>query len=86
MHGIYSLALRMPGHGTVPSGLVAATWQDWLAAVRMGVRHVRGRIPEGAPLILVGYSNGGALALKYTLEAIEGTAARCHRSSCCCRR
>ena len=27
---------------------------------------------RGAPLILVGYSNGGALALKYTLDAIEG--------------
>ena len=70
--GIYSLALRMPGHGTVPSGLVDATWQDWLAAVRVGVRHVRSRTPNGAPLILVGYSNGGALALKYTFEAIEG--------------
>ena len=70
--GIYSLALRMPGHGTVPSGLVHATWEDWLAAVRMGVRHVRGRIPAGAPLVLVGYSNGGALVLKYTLEAMEG--------------
>jgi alpha-beta hydrolase superfamily lysophospholipase len=71
-HGIYSLALRMPGHGTIPSGLVSANWQDWLAAVRMGVRHVRGRIPAGAPLILVGYSNGGALALKYTFDALEG--------------
>jgi alpha-beta hydrolase superfamily lysophospholipase len=69
--GVYSLALRMPGHGTVPSGLVGSTWRDWLAAVRVGVRHVRGRIPAGAPLILVGYSNGGALALKYTLDAIE---------------
>ena len=46
-------------------------WEDWLAAVRMGVRHVRSRIPEGAPLVLVGYSNGGALALKYTLDVIE---------------
>ena len=71
-NGIYSLSLRMPGHGTLPSGLVTATWADWLAAVRMGVRHVRSRIPEGAPLVLVGYSNGGALALKYTLDAIEG--------------
>ena len=50
-HGVYSLALRMPGHGTVPSGLVQATWHDWLAAVRMGVRHVRSRTPAGAPLI-----------------------------------
>ena len=68
--GVYSLALRMPGHGTVPSGLVGATWQDWLAAVRVGVRHVKATIPEGAPLILVGYSNGGALVLKYTLDAL----------------
>ena len=71
-NGIYSLALRVPGHGTVPSGLVTATWADWLAAVRMGVRHVRSKTPEGAPLLLVGYSNGGALALKYTLDAVEG--------------
>jgi alpha-beta hydrolase superfamily lysophospholipase len=70
--GIYSLALRMPGHGTVPSGLVTATWNDWLAAVRMGARHVRSKLPEGAPLMLVGYSNGGALSLKYTFDAIEG--------------
>ena len=69
--GVYSLSLRMPGHGTVPSGLVRSSWKDWLAAVRMGVRHVRASIPQGAPLILVGYSNGGALVLKYTLEAIE---------------
>ena len=71
-NGIYSLALRMPGHGTLPSGLVSATWQDWLAAVRMGVRHVQSRIPEGAPLILVGYSNGGAQVLKYTLDVVDG--------------
>jgi alpha-beta hydrolase superfamily lysophospholipase len=70
-HGVYSLSLRMPGHGTLPSGLVHASWQDWLAAVRVGVRHVKATIPADAPLILVGYSNGGALVLKYTLEAIE---------------
>ncbi len=69
--GVYSLAMRMPGHGTLPSGLVTATWEDWLAAVRVGVRHVRSQIPESAPLIIVGYSNGGALALKYAIEAIE---------------
>ena len=71
-NGIYSLSLRVPGHGTIPSGLVTATWEDWLAAVRMGVRHVRSKTPEGAPVILVGYSNGGALALKYTLDVIQG--------------
>jgi alpha-beta hydrolase superfamily lysophospholipase len=70
-HGLYSLALRMPGHGTVPSGLARSSWKDWLAAVRMGVRHVRASIPPDAPLLLVGYSNGGALVLKYTLDALE---------------
>jgi alpha-beta hydrolase superfamily lysophospholipase len=70
-NGVYSLSQRMPGHGTVPAGLARSSWQDWLAAVRIGVRHVRASIPGNAPLFLVGYSNGGALVLKYTLEAIE---------------
>jgi alpha-beta hydrolase superfamily lysophospholipase len=68
--GVYSLALRMPGHGTVPAGLARADWHDWAAAVRMGVRQVRQRIGAGQPLILVGYSNGGALVVRYTLDAL----------------
>ena len=32
-----------------PSGLVRASWKDWLAAVRVGVRHVRASIPPDAP-------------------------------------
>jgi alpha-beta hydrolase superfamily lysophospholipase len=68
--GFYGLCLRMPGHGTVPAGLAQADWQDWLAAVRLGVRHVRGRIGAGKPLVLVGYSNGGALVVKYSVDAL----------------
>jgi len=70
--GYYTLALRMPGHGGVPGGLTRATWQDWMAAVRLGARHVRGRIGPGLPLLMVGYSNGGALAVEYTLDLIDG--------------
>lgn len=69
--GYYALALRMPGHGTVPGGLVDADWHDWLAATRMGMRHVRQRIGPDRPLVLVGYSNGGALAVKYAAEALD---------------
>jgi alpha-beta hydrolase superfamily lysophospholipase len=69
--GFYILALRMPGHGTVPAGLVDADWEDWLAAVRMGMRHTRQRVGPDRPLLLVGYSNGGALAVKYATEAID---------------
>jgi alpha-beta hydrolase superfamily lysophospholipase len=69
--GLYSLALRLPGHGTVPAGLAHADWHDWTAAVRMGMRHVRQRIGDSQPLVIVGYSNGAALAVLYTLEALE---------------
>jgi alpha-beta hydrolase superfamily lysophospholipase len=70
--GYYTLSLRMQGHGTVPGGLVDVTWEDWLAAVRMGARHVRKQIGEGRPLVMVGYSNGGALVTKYSLDVAEG--------------
>ena len=53
--GYYTLSLRMQGHGTVPGGLVDVTWEDWLAAVRMGARQVRRTIGEGRPLLMVGY-------------------------------
>ena len=61
----------MPGHGTVPAGLATSGSQDWTAAVRLGVRHVRARIGNDRPLVLVGYSNGGALVTRYTLDALE---------------
>ncbi|HZA33564.1 MAG TPA: alpha/beta fold hydrolase, partial [Vicinamibacterales bacterium] len=67
--GYYALALRMPGHGTVPGALTQATAEDWMAAVRIGARHVRRTIGADGPLILVGYSNGGALVVRYALEA-----------------
>jgi alpha-beta hydrolase superfamily lysophospholipase len=67
----YTLSLRMQGHGTVPGGLVRPSWEDWMAAVKMGARQVRQRIGPQAPLVVVGYSNGGALVAKYTLDALE---------------
>ncbi len=71
--GYYVVAMRMPGHGTVPGGLTDVTWEDWVAAVRVGARHVRATIGENKPLLLVGYSNGGALVLKYAFDALEGS-------------
>jgi alpha-beta hydrolase superfamily lysophospholipase len=71
--GYLVLALRMPGHGTVPAGLTDVTWEDWLAAVRLGARHLRATIGRDKPLVLVGYSNGGALVVKYALDALEGS-------------
>ena len=71
--GYLVVALRMPGHGTVPAGLTDVTWEDWVAAARLGVRHLRSTIGPDKPLVLVGYSNGGAIVLKYALDALEGS-------------
>lgn len=71
--GYHVVALRVPGHGTVPAGLTAVTWEDWLAAIRLGARSVQTSIGPDKPLVIVGYSNGGALALKYALDAVEGS-------------
>ena len=70
--GYHVVLLRVPGHGTVPAGLTVATWEDWLAAVRVGARSLQ-NVAAGKPLVLVGYSNGGALVLKYALDAVEGS-------------
>jgi alpha-beta hydrolase superfamily lysophospholipase len=68
--GYYVLALRVPGHGTVPASLERSTWQDWMAAARLGARTVREKIGADAPLLMVGYSNGGALIVKHQLDAL----------------
>jgi alpha-beta hydrolase superfamily lysophospholipase len=70
--GMAVVGLRLPGHGTVPAALDRATRDDWLAAVRLAARHCRDLAPEPSPFLVVGYSNGAALATVYTLEAVEG--------------
>lgn len=69
--GYYCLALRLPGHGTLPGELTPVSWRDWIAAVRLGVRAVSSRLEPGQPFILMGYSNGAALALGHALDAFE---------------
>lgn len=79
-HGFYALCMRMPGHGTVPGALTTATWHDWRAAARIGVRHVREHIGADKPLHLVGYSNGGDVVTQYALDALsDGTLPKADR-------
>jgi len=70
-HGYVAIAIRLPAHGTVPGALAEVEWEDWLAATRLAVREARRRIGPALPLHLVGFSNGGALAMKYALDALE---------------
>ena len=60
--GFVAVAIRLPGHGTVPAGLTTVRDEDWRAATRLAVRTARALAKTG-PLHIVGYSNGGALAL-----------------------
>jgi len=68
-HGFVAVVPRMPAHGTVPAALTDVEWEDWMAATRLAVREARGRTEPSAPLHLVGFSNGGALALMYALDS-----------------
>ena len=68
--GFVAIAIRLPGHGTVPAGLSAVAWEDWSAATRLAVREARRRIGPTLPLHLIGFSNGGALAMKYALDGL----------------
>ena len=68
--GFVAIVPRMPAHGTVPAALTDVEWEDWMAATRLAVREARSRIEPSAPLHLVGFSNGGALALMYALDSL----------------
>jgi len=72
--GYYVLVLRLPGHGTVPASLKQATWEDWLAATRLGARTIREKIGPDLPFLMVGYSNGAALTVKHQLDALDNPA------------
>jgi alpha-beta hydrolase superfamily lysophospholipase len=51
--------------------LTGVEWQDWMAATRLAVKEARRRIGPSLPLHLIGFSNGGALEMKYALDALE---------------
>jgi alpha-beta hydrolase superfamily lysophospholipase len=65
------VGLRLPGHGTAPSGLLDVTVEDMRAAVRMALLDLHAELREGEPLYIVGYSNGAALAVDYALDEIR---------------
>jgi alpha-beta hydrolase superfamily lysophospholipase len=69
--GFVAVVPRLPAHGTVPAALTDVEWEHWVAATRLAVREARRRVPEPAPLHIVGFSNGGALALIHALDSLS---------------
>jgi alpha-beta hydrolase superfamily lysophospholipase len=68
------VGLRLPGHGTAPSGMLNFEVEDLEAAVRMAILDLHARLGPGKPIYIVGYSNGAALAVSYSLSVLEGHA------------
>ena len=70
--GFEVVGLRLPGHGTAPSGLLTFRIEDMRAAVRLAARDLQARVGPDRPLFIGGYSTGGALAVDYALAVLEG--------------
>ena len=68
--GFWVVGLRLPGHGTVPSGLTTSTWEDMAATVSLAMKYL-GSIAGANAVHVIGYSTGAPLALHHTLEAID---------------
>ncbi len=72
-HGYWVVGLRLPGHGTAPSGLTSVSWQDMAAAVRLGMKHLAARLGTQS-IHIIGYSTGAPLAVNLALDALQGSA------------
>lgn len=68
--GAWVVGIRLPGHGTTPSGLVRLQWQDMHAAVVLAMQHLREQVGK-QPIYIIGYSTGGALSIYYSLLALN---------------
>ena len=68
---------RLPGHGFAVSGLLDAGWDDWAAVTRIAIRRAEELRQTDQPLLLVGYSNGGLLALEYAILCDDDEALPC---------
>ncbi len=77
--GYWVVGLRLPGHGTAPSGFKTVHWEDMAAAVRLGMSHLESKVGPDR-VHIVGYSNGAPLAVDFTLEALDGSASPTPRS------
>ena len=71
-NGYWVLGLRLPGHGTAPSGLKTIRWEDMAAAVRLGMGHLASKLGQES-IHIIGYSTGAPLALDYVLDVLDGS-------------
>ena len=69
--GYHVVGLRLPGHGTAPSGLKYIDWRDMAAAARLAMNYLQSDLGFETDVHIVGYSTGASLALNFTLDMLE---------------
>lgn len=69
--GFFVVSLRMPGHGTLPSGLLHVSWKDWYATVVLAAKYAAARGGPGRPFMAAGHSTGAALIALYSVRALD---------------
>ena len=68
--GVWVVAIRLPGHGTIPSGLTGISWKDMAAVVDIGMKRLKEKVGK-KDIHILGYSTGATLALNYTFKALN---------------
>jgi esterase/lipase len=63
--GYTVLGVRLKGHGTSPYALRDQSWEDWYGCVQRGFNILKVHCPH---IFVVGFSTGGALALRLAAE------------------
>ncbi len=65
--GYTVLGIRLKGHGTSPYALREQSWEDWYGCVQRGFEILKAYCQK---IFIVGFSTGGALALKLGAEQL----------------
>jgi len=68
--GAFVVGLRLPGHGTAPSGLLKVQWEDLAVATELAMNYTSGKNKD-CPVYIIGYSTGAALGLHYALRTLN---------------
>ncbi len=63
--GYWVYGPRLEGHGTSPCDLRDRSWQDWMRSLKLGYDLLSMRSEK---VIIVGFSTGGALTLRFAAE------------------
>ncbi len=72
--GYHVYGLRLDGHGTSPCDLRLRSWEDWMRSVQLGYDLLS---QQHQQIVVVGFSTGGALALRFAAERPEKLAGLC---------